>query len=412
MWHVLDVGSIWMKEFASALTQFVPSVNWAPVMRPAGAFESWQREEQHLAPLLRISYFPLQRGYSRFPISLFARLGPRQTRRMLACSPDLARSPLICTTPYYAVVAESWPGPVIYYQTDLTYAYHGLASEQVRRLDTRLCRVAALVCPNSQRIGHYMVKKAGCDPAKIVVIPNATRQENIFPQAPSGPAPLPDDLQDLPRPVIGVLGNLAANLDWRLLLEAVERTPDFSWAFIGPYAMEVHDAPHRAARDRLLGRGGRIRFTGPKPYALLQDYARALDVAVLPYRRKEPTFSGSSTRFYEHLAACRPMLATRGFEELLHQEPLLRLVDDAGDLAAALENLRRNSFEDGCEQTRWLASCQATWSMRAAMLVEAARMRCPQIACSAELPPAATSMVEEGRLRGDFRSRFELIAPN
>ena len=35
----------------------------------------------------------------------------------------------------------------------------------------------------------------------------------------------------------------------------------------------------------------------------LAAYARAFDVAVLPYRRVEPTYSGSSTRFYEHLAA-------------------------------------------------------------------------------------------------------------
>src|ERR1035438_206201 len=79
-----------------------------------------------------------------------------------------------------------------------------------------------------------------------------------------------------------------------------------------------------------MSRGGRVVFTGGKRYGDLQAYARSLDVAFLPYqRRKEPTYSGSSTRFYEHLAACRPMISTRGFEELLHKEPLLRLVDRA-----------------------------------------------------------------------------------
>jgi glycosyltransferase involved in cell wall biosynthesis len=102
-----------------------------------------------------------------------------------------------------------------------------------------------------------------------------------------------------------------------------------------------------------------------KPYGELQAYARCVDVAVLPYRKKEPTYSGSSTRFYEHLAAGRPMVATRGFAELLEKEPLLTLVDTADEMAAALEHLRSLDFRDGHEAERWEASKQGTWEERA-----------------------------------------------
>ena len=185
-WHVLDVGSIWMKEFASALARIVPTMNWQPVMRRAGAFESWERREEIASPLLEVRHFPLQRGYSRFPLSVLANLGSRQSKRMVRAGEADEISPLICTTPFYAAVAERWKGPVIYYQTDLTCAYHGLDGKQIRALDSRLCRVATLVCPNSRRIAHYMVAEAGCDPAKIVIVPNATRAENVFEQAPGG----------------------------------------------------------------------------------------------------------------------------------------------------------------------------------------------------------------------------------
>ena len=69
--------------------------------------------------------------------------------------------------------------------------------------------------------------------------------------------------------------------------------------------MAVDEGEQRQAREELLGMGGRVRFVGSKHYGDLKYYARALDVAVLPYRMREPTFSGSSTRFYEHQAACR-----------------------------------------------------------------------------------------------------------
>jgi glycosyltransferase involved in cell wall biosynthesis len=113
------------------------------------------------------------------------------------------------------------------------------------------------------------------------------------------------------------------------------------------------------------------RFIGKRPYGELAAYARAFDVAVLPYRRCEPTYSGSSTRFYEHLAACRPMIATRGFEELLRKTPLLELIDTAEEAAEALQRLRACEFNDGFAALRWQASQQGTWQVRARSMTEA-----------------------------------------
>ena len=295
-------------------------------------------------------------------------------RRLRERSTDPARSPLICTTPYYAPVAECWPGPVVYYQTDLTVAYEGADPALVRRLDRRLCRRADLVCPNSARIYAYFLEN-GCSPEQMVIVPNATRQANLLPAPAFEPSALPRDVADLPRPVAGVIGNLAANIDWLYLAALVERTPEFSWLFIGPYAMDVPDRDYREARKALLARGGRVRFAGARPYGALQSYARAFDVAVLPYRKKEPTYSGSSTRFYEHLPACRPMLATRGFEELLHKEPLLALSDAPEESAALLRKWNERGFRDGHEQARWAASRQGTWEVRASAVVAALAKR-------------------------------------
>ena len=376
-WHVLDVGSVWLKEFTSALSSLVHTTGWLPVMSWSGMTQTWEREERMGNPAFPVRLFPLQRGYSDFPISLIHDFAEPQVERMIRQSDVPAESPLICTTPYYAPVAERWKGPVIYYQTDLTVAYAGVKPATVRALDRRMCKAAAAVCPNSLRIAEYMVDEAGCDASKIDIVPNATRAENILASAPSGPGRLPSDLSDLPRPIAGVLGNLAANLDWELLLEAVERTPGYSWAFVGPTDMEVPESAQQQARARLMRWGGRVRFTGSKPYAALQSYARCVDAAVLPYRRKEPTFSGSSTRFYEHLAACRPMLSTRGFEELLHKEPLLRLVNDARQIATGLQELAAQNFADGVEEARWRASTVGTWDVRAKTVIRALATRAP-----------------------------------
>ena len=111
-------------------------------------------------------------------------------------------------------------------------------------------------------------------------------------------------------------------------------------------------------------RRGKYLDEGGKPYGELQSYARCLDVAVLPYRKKEPTYSGSSTRFYEHLAACRPMVATHGFAELLEKPPLLELANTSAEMAEALARLHALHYQDGYEVLRWQASKQGTWEER------------------------------------------------
>ena len=116
---------------------------------------------------------------------------------------------------------------------------------------------------------------------------------------------------------------------------------------------------------------GRIRFTGEKPYGQLADYARAFDVAVLPYRKAEPTYSGSSTRFYEHLAACRPMVATTGFAELLEKQPLVHLASNADEMIAYMRELSRVGFGDGHEALRWKTSLGETWEARASLMIQA-----------------------------------------
>lgn len=378
LWQILDVGSIWMREFASALSREVPTVAWWPEMLRLAALGR-ERAEDVAAPPLAVRRFPLQRGYSRVPVRWLLPFAPAVLQRLRRICEERAvpsdGCALVCSTPFYAPVAERWPGPVVYYVTDMTAQYEGLDSAQVIALDRRMTRVARAVCPNSRRIAEYFVRDAGCDPGKLAVVPNATRASNIAPEPLLEPGPLPPDLADIAdvagrrtRPVAGVIGDLSGNMDWLLIEAAVTRTQQWiEWVFVGPTTRAIADAEHRAARERVMSLRG-TRFLGAKPYGELQAYARSFDVAVLPYRKKEPTYSGSSTRFYEHLAACRPMVATRGFAELLEKPPLLVLVDTADEMTGALERLRDSGFRDGQEQARWEASRVGTWEERARAL--------------------------------------------
>lgn len=371
-WNLLQVSDVLDIEFASALAERVPVTAWEPQRSYLPSpFRRSPAPDRHVPdPPLTIKRFPLLHGFARFPISAIARTGVTVSQHLLRHTESPKTSPLICTVPYFAPVAERWPGPVVYWLTDLIERYQGADPAAIHRLDRQMCRAATLVCPNSSRLAAYLIEHGACPPEKIRILPNATRATNLLAAPPSTPFPLPPDLADLPRPVAGIIGNLAGNMDWLFLEQLVRLQPDIHWAFIGPTSMPIEDRAHQAARERVMHLPN-TRFTGRKPYGELAAYARAFDVAILPYRRCEPTYSGSSTRFYEHLAACRPMIATRGFEELLRKQPLLQLVDTAEEAAHCLSALQQQNFDDGLLATRWQQSQGATWQARAGEMVQA-----------------------------------------
>ena len=370
IWQILQLSDALDLEFASVLADFAPVVLWQPVARlsPLAAFEE-EEQKVSAAPRLTIRTFPRVRGYARLPLPVISRTGRGLAARLAQQTPSPEHSVLLCTTPFFAPVAERWPGPVVYWLTDLIARYGGATFDKVRRLDQRMCRAATLVCPNSEKIANYLHDHAGCPTAKCEVLPNATGARSILPAPLFAPAALPAPYVDLPRPLAGVIGNLAGNTDWIFLENVLRSTPWLFWLFVGPTTNPVQNTKQRRARERVL-RHDRSTFTGQQPYTELYKYARGLDVAVLPYRLREPTFSGSSTRFYDHLAACHPILATTAVAALRNQEPLLRLVSDAEAAAGALHALRAAGFQDGLREIRWQASVHQTWRHRAQTMME------------------------------------------
>lgn len=375
LWHLLQVSDVLDLEFGSALAESVPVLAWQPQRSLLPSIVGVGEEEESISSHvpakledggypLRVRKLPLIRGYARPPLSAIWPTQKDVYERLLAQTPDPQNSPLICSVPYFAGVAERWPGPVVYWLTDLIAEYSSANRERVMRLDRRMCAAATLVCPNSERLRTYLIQSAACDPLKIEIVPNATRAMNLLPSAPSRPASLPGIIKNVPRPIAGVIGNLAGNMDWLLLERVIEQTPWLSWVFVGPTSMAMDDPEARRAREAVMAHS-RTDFVGRQEYGDLASFARAFDVAVLPYKRCEPTYSGSSTRFYEHLAACRPMVATPGLEELTRKVPLLTLCDTAEQIIAALDTLREQGFDDGLTGRRWTESQHGTWSARA-----------------------------------------------
>lgn len=363
---VLDVRSIWVTEFARALATKVSTTGLRPTIDSFGLLRRAVRP-QPADGALAIFTCRLQRGWWRSALLSESGKLIGFARSRASASPSTC---VVFTSPHYAAVADAFRDfTTAYYVTD---NFRACFPDQpaIARLEAKLASKVTHVFPNSKRIRQFFVDEAGIDAGRITVIPNGVRSDSIPPAPLDAPADPPPGMSTGARPWALVMGNLAANTDWPLLDRVISETPWLNWVLVGPTDMPCASAEHGRVRSRLMAAGGRVRFLGWQPPGALAGFARACDVAVLPYLKREPTYSGSSTRSYEHFAACRPVVATEGFAELLEREPLVTVCESAERMVSALETLRGQGFQDGHERARWELAASSTWSHRAERMLK------------------------------------------
>lgn len=363
---VFDVRSIWVTEFARALATKITTTGLRPTIDAVGLIHRAARPLDDEGAL-KIFSCRLQRGWWRNAL-----LGER--RKLLAfvrSRAAMARETcVIFTSPHYASVAEAFRECTsAYYVTDNFRACFP-DEPAIAALESKLAACVSHVFPNSERIRRFFVDEAKINQSRVTVLPNGVRGENIPPAPLDAPAEPPVEMPPVQRPWALVMGNLAANTDWPLLEAVIEETPWLNWVLVGPTDMPCASSEHARLRRKILQRKQNVHHIGWQPPGQLKRFARACDVAVLPYMKREPTYSGSSTRSYEHFAACRPIVASEGFAELLEREPLVTICRSPGEMVSALETLKQNGFRDGHEAERWNLARSSTWSHRASRMLE------------------------------------------
>ncbi len=363
---VFDVRSIWVTELARALATEIPTTGLRPSIDNLGLLHRAARP-LNSEGALNVFACRLQRGWWRSALFSERRKLVAFVRSRAAMNPTTC---VIFTSPHYASVAGAFRAcTTAYYVTD---NFRACFPEEpaIAALEAKLAACVSHVFPNSERIRRFFVDEAKVEDDRLTVIPNGVRSENV-PRVPlDAPSEPPAEMPPIPRPWALVMGNLAANTDWPLLEAVVGETWWLHWVFVGPTEMRCASDAHERIRRRLMETGGRVHFLGWQPPARLNGFARACDVAVLPYMKREPTYSGSSTRSYEHFAAGRPILASEGFAELLQRQPLVKVCRSAEEMIFVLQSLKQSSFRDGYETERWRLAKESTWNHRAARMLD------------------------------------------
>lgn len=182
----------------------------------------------------------------------------------------------------------------VYHCIDDYAAFPDADREALTRMDVALTEVADQVFvapPSLLREKQRLNATAEYAPHGVDV--------DLFAQASEPTAPMAAAAAGLKHPVIGFFGMLGAWIDVALMERIARSHPEWTLLIVGPVATDV-------SRLKALPN---VVFSGPQPYAELPRWAKAFDVAIIPYLRNQQVMNANPLKLREYLATGKPIVS-------------------------------------------------------------------------------------------------------
>jgi len=169
---------------------------------------------------------------------------------------------------------------------------------QAKKDELRLMKQTDIVFTTSESLWQ---KRRELHP-KVYLVPNGV-DFALFSQSQRDEIPLPSELSQIKRPIIGYAGQLGQFIDWELLVYLTERRCDWSFVFLG-------DLDAATPKVKALQAKANIYFLGRKPHNLVPNYSRGFDVAILPLLTNAYLQCSNPLTLWEQLAVGNVVVAT------------------------------------------------------------------------------------------------------
>jgi glycosyltransferase involved in cell wall biosynthesis len=289
-------------------------------------------------------------------MKLYPRVGMRPIasaiRRWRATFVPDSRLALVMTYPHYLFLRDLVrPDHHIYYNIDDYTLYWPHHADRIRALERQAAREADVtVCVSQLRAEELRVEVPEAA-HKIRHLPHGAPSGMIPERACARPAPAPEDIASLQRPLLGYVGSLEDRVDWDLLSRLSADLPRASIVLVGRTGAPGSEAWHQA-RMRCLARPN-VHVLGWRPQESIHLYNRAFDVCLIPYAT-DHAFNRvcCPTKIMDYMGSGRPIVST-DLPECRLCTDLFHVTAGADAFVAAVQSILDAGSDDGRAERRF-----------------------------------------------------------
>ena len=187
----------------------------------------------------------------------------------------------------------------VYYCIDDYAAHPGVDAASIGRRDQQLTRCADLVFvapPTLLAAKRALNARTQFSPHGVDVA--------LFGRAMDPATELPEAAVGLQGPVIGYFGSIHEWIDVELIEWLARMRPQWIFLLVGHVATEV--SALRALSN--------VKLVGAQPYRDLPAWAKAFDVAIIPYRHNRQVENANPLKLREYLATGKPIVSVSNAE--------------------------------------------------------------------------------------------------
>ena len=214
------------------------------------------------------------------------------------------------------------------------------ASPHLLEQENTLLSFADMVYTGGKSLYESKAKKhhnVFCFPSSVDVEHFATPANNKKPQ----------DIRNIPAPIVGSYGVIDERIDLELLRRTAERTPNASFVMIGPLCkISEEDLP----------KAHNIHYLGMKSYDELPHYLHCFDIAMMPFALNDSTRFISPTKTLEYMSARKPIISTKIKDVVRDYSHCIMLVENEADFQKAITCPAKNfkeAYDEILEKTSW-----------------------------------------------------------
>lgn len=218
---------------------------------------------------------------------------------------------------------------IIYHSVDDLSAAPGLPHEQINAIEPKLLQKSFLTLVTAQKLKD---KYSQVIPQNVFYHSNVADYDHF--NSSKKLNSLPEDLLNIPRPLVGFVGAISDyKLDFKLLAYLADNRPDVSFILIGKIGEGQPGTDHKVLVERK-----NIHLIGPRPYSELPHYLSCFDAVLLPCPINDYTRSMFPMKFFEYLAAGKQIIATE-IPAILEHEKYYHLARNKEEFLSKLNNV-------------------------------------------------------------------------